>query len=191
MKNNLFFKFKIFYFLLLFGFTIFGVGYLYLSLGLKKNTVSNVVSNVPYEQSEENVGILLNVENEKIGLELLFESNELIVDFQCAGKYTYTINADLSFIEYLTDTVGGIELYYKEEYLRFTGSQITKLLVSNPELKRDITLKIVKGLAKREITKENLVYIITEYDTDLTYYKCFSWLNSLSVLCENVSFKGG
>ena len=56
------------------------------------------------------------------------------------------------------------------------------------ENKRLITESIVNGLAKTGITKEDLLYLIENTNTDLKLNVCYFWVGYIDELCKSPRF---
>ena len=84
---------------------------------------------------------------------------------------------------YLTDIAGGIEL----EGERYTGVQITDMLeysVVTKDTKKQITEEIIMGIAENGFTKEDMLYIIENADTNLKFASAYTWMDYIGELCK-------
>lgn len=170
--------------------SVFIGGYFYLNSILDNSTVSENVESVPYYSSTpENAGILLNICEEKVYLYLDFGEEILNVIFpetdinNYGYGIDYTINCNYEIVGYLVDLVGGIEL----ENIRYTGVQITELYEfsnTSDTFKRETAQGIITGIAETGVTKEDLLYIIENSDTNLKFNECFSWAEYMGPLCN-------
>ena len=183
---------KISIFLICFELLIFGSGYLYLDARLKKSMVNESVESVPYyTQVPEDKTVLMTVCQDKILLNLNFEEETINITFLEAENRSYTADYEVicnyEMIGYLVDVAGGIEL----DGLRYTGVQITEMLEYNPQdinLKKSITQKIIKGISNNGFTKENLLYVIDNSETNLKFNLCFDWVDWIPELCRMPRF---
>ena len=85
------------------------------------------------------------------------------------------------------DAVGGIEL----EDMRYTGVQITEMLeYSNVryETKRILTDKIITGIANKGFTKEDMLYITENADTNLKFASAYLWIDYIAEICRFPQF---
>ena len=181
---------KISLFLICFELVIFSCGYFYLDSRLKKTLANESVESVPYyTQVPENKTVLMTVCQDKILLNLNFKEEIINIIFleTEAENYGYTVDYDVicnyEMIGYLVDVAGGIEL----DGLRYTGVQITEMLEYNPQditSKKLITQNIINGIAKNGFTKEKLLYIIDNSETNLKFNQCFDWENWIPKLCR-------
>ena len=185
---------KIGAFLLCFELIIFGCGYLYLDSRLKKTTANEPIDSVPYyTQIPENKTVLFTVCKDKILFDLNFQEELINIIFleNEAESYGYTVDYNLScnyeMVGYLVDIAGGVEF----DDLRHTGVQITEMLEYNEQsigTKQLIIQNIIKGIANSGFTKENLLYILENSETDLSFSKCFEWVDFIPKLCRFVRF---
>ena len=124
--------------------------------------------------------ILLNLNFKEEIINIIFLETE-------AENYGYTVDYDVicnyEMVGYLVDVAGGIEL----DGLRYTGVQITEMLEYKPQeisSKKTITAKILQGISAVGFTKENLLYIIENSETNLEFIRCFDWVNWIPKLCR-------
>ncbi len=181
---------KISLFLICFELVIFSCGYFYLDSRLKKSMANESVESVPYYvQVPENKTVLITVCQEKILLNLNFQEEIINIIFleTKAENHGYTVDYEIicnyEMIGYLVDVAGGIEL----DGLRYTGVQITELLEYKPQditSKKLITQKIIQGISASGFTKENLLYIIENSETNLEFIHCFDWADWIPKLCR-------
>lgn len=202
LKSKIFYNFKLFYFLLIFGMVIFGSGYFFLDSRLEKTKVSFRTESVPYYTAmPDNKGVCFEVCNDKILLYFDFKQSELSVIYPTESEESdlvtygypvdYTVSCDYEMIGYFVDAVGGIELKTGNETLRYTGVQITEMLKFtgvSEETKHSIAKEIIAGFGEMGFTKENLLHIIEESDTNLKFNDSFSWVEYIKELCKSPRF---
>ncbi len=179
--------------ILYFGLTVFSAGYLYLDNRINGVSVYNETEKVPYfAVLPENTTLRFKICGDSILVHLGFDENNIKIIFaETDNTYGYTVdynlNCDYKIIGYLVDAVGGIELGSE----RFTGVQIIELFeFSNPskEIKKEITEKIVKGVGDRGFSKEDMLYIIENADTNLKFASAYLWVDFISELCLSPVF---
>lgn len=185
---------KVGIFLLVLELAFFSCGYFYLDSRLKKTTVNDSVESVPYyTQTPENKTVLLNVCQDEILFHLNFTEEIINIIFleSNAENYGYSVDfriyCDYEMVGYLVDVAGGIEL----ENLRYTGVQITEMLEYNEKnisFKKTLAKNIIKGIGNNGFTKENLLYIIENSETDLGFAESFYWVNFIPKLCRFARF---
>ncbi|MBQ6847999.1 MAG: hypothetical protein IJO62_03690 [Clostridia bacterium] len=175
---------------IIFGASVFTVGYFFLDSRLSEKEVSENVNSVPYyEATPQNTCLLMRFCEDEVVLNLDFNEKIISIAFinespERYGYYVdYTLNCDYNTVGYFVDSIGGIEL----GDFRHTGVQITEILeytnVSDSQ-KREIAEKIIQGIAKAGFTKESLLYIINTSETDLKFNQCFSWVDFIPELCK-------
>lgn len=186
---------------MVFGLTVFGSGYLYLDSRLQASAVSNKTESVPYYSTPENSSILFEICNDRVLINLDFDEgilkviypeNTAATETEIYGyRVDYTVSSNYDLVGFFVDSVGGIVLEIDDETLRYTGVQISEMLeFSNvsEDLKQEITEKIISGLANTGFTKENLLYITQNTETDLKFSTAFPWLEYISELCKFTRF---
>lgn len=174
---------------LVFGAVFFVAGFFYLNSRLENMTVSEKTESVPYYSVPSDATILMNICEDKILLNLKFEEEKINIAFVEGGEYDYgytidyTLNSNYELVGYLVDISGGIEI----NGLRQTGIQITEMLqftqVKNSQ-KREIIEAIVKGIANSSFTKEDLLFIIENSESNLKFNECYFWTGYISKLCK-------
>lgn len=197
LKGKIFFRFKICFFLLCFGLSVFLVGYLYLNSQLERIYTSNKTESVPYYQTPENKTFLINICQDSVLINFDFQESIVNVFLQpeissaqtevYGYKIDYQLNGDYGFVGYIVDSVGGISLERNDEILRYTGTQITEMLeYSNvsKELKLEIIKKTILSVSGIGFTKENLLYIIENYTTDLKFSDGILFVNNIADCCK-------
>ncbi len=198
MKNN----FKLFlktFFICTISFLIFlSLGYFYLSDNIKE--IDSNTENIPYNQvPSENVGILFSWVDEEAFFYLDFFESKLIVslnpdktnDGMINGySHTYTVNANDMLIVDCIDNIGGVELLYNDEKIRYTGIQLLELLkrTNSLQVRRDIIKEAVEIFENYGISSSFFSDVITNSNTNLKLSDSYFWADYLPLLCENLYF---
>ena len=181
-------------FLIFFGSVVFSAGYLYLDSTVGDIDVTKTEEKVPYyETLPQDATVMFNICEDNILVNLCFSNKtiKLVLAEDSVGNqdtvYGYNIdyylNCDYKTVGYLTDIAGGIEL----EGERYTGVQITDMLeysVVTKETKKLITEKIILGISENGFTKEDMLYIIENADTNLKFASAYTWIDYIGELCE-------
>lgn len=197
MKSKATRQFKIFYFLLVFGISVFLSGYFYLNNLLNITSVAKNEEKIPYYSVPENTTILFKICNDNLLIDLDFNEsiiNVLLVDESFSTNtdlygysVDYTVKSDYDLVSFLVDNVGGIELENDGELLRYTGVQICEMFeyskVSNDK-KNEIIKKIIDGIAVTGLTKEDMLFIIEESETNLNFSIAYLWVDHIKELCK-------
>lgn len=176
--------------------TVFaGSAYLYLRYDQLNRQTDLEQSLVPYSSVPESAAILLNLPHGRFWLHLDFESLTLTVKNQIPDEFTddeyFTVSADERLTAGMIDRVGGIELLTDGELLRFTGHQVTELLNSSvdpTELRNAAIKEYLKKAGEVGISRQDLVFMIENSETDLTVPDCFYWPEYTAELCRNCKF---
>jgi hypothetical protein len=172
-----------------------GAGYYYLSKNLKDTEIET--PNVPYSQeTPQNCGLLFEILGENTFIYLDFENSKATIclypqdikkDQNEIYGYSidYRINADVDFIADLVDSLEGIELNFENQTLRYTGVQVVDLILSDKDFK--LKLQIIKAIAQKianaGISKEMLLYIVENCDTNLTVPDFYYWPEYIGKIC--------
>lgn len=175
------------------------VGFVYIYFKTADTQVQKNESFVPYSTLPENAGVLFDVSGNYVYFYLDFENETLCLLYmddydgysnEISGyPIDFTVKSDYSLVSGIVDMLGGIELSTGEEYLTFTGAQITGLLSSSTdedELEREITQKIIKQISHSGFLRQDFLYIIENSETNLTVPDCYYWSDSIKKLCENL-----
>ena len=182
----------------MFGITVFSAGYVYLDGRLNQITTGETTENIPYYESiPEDTAIVFNICGDSILINLGFSEKRINIIFLGQGEENsseifgydidYRIYSDYDLVGYLVDAVGGIEL----EDMRYTGVQITEMLeYSNVryETKRILTDKIITGIANKGFTKEDMLYITENADTNLKFASAYLWIDYIAEICRFPQF---
>ena len=185
---------------LLVGIIFICSGYFYLNYELKETEKGE--SSVPYySEAPENAGVLFDIYSDRTLFYMDFEKNTISIltdnkntntgDTLYGYPVDYTVSAGYDLLVYIIDTVGGIELETETEILRFTGVQIADMLSKSSDTKslyRKVIPEIFKKIKEKGISREDLLYIIENSETNLTFPDCYYWsdyLKSFSVITIN------
>ena len=173
---------------------MFSAGYLYLDNKINGIDVLENAENVPYyETLPQDSTIMFNICDDSILVNLNFSEKSIKVisaeenaknqDTVYGYNIDYYLNCNYKTVGYLTDIAGGIEL----EGERYTGVQITDLLeysAVSKDTKKLITEKIITGISENGFTKEDMLYIIENADTNLKFAASYTWTQYIAELCE-------
>ncbi len=174
----------------------------YLGVSKSEKPTDNAVPNVPYynETPPETAGILfrfndggsvffnLDFYENKVSV-ILFEDKAVkqrVLDY--GYTVTYTIDTDYIFLSEFIDRFGGIEMNIEGTLLRYTGVQVTNLLKEGLGDKRKVISSILDKISKKGFSKNDLLYIIKNTTTELSYPNGYPYIEPLQSLCRNVSF---
>lgn len=202
LRKNTVKHIKIFIFLIVFGGVIFTGGYFWLSSILDKTQVSNGAESIPYYTPvPDSCGILFDICGDKTLLYFDFQQETVSVaaadDYsQDSGEFLgftvdYTVKSDYNLVGYLADAAGGVEMDISGENLRYTGVQITQMLVytnAGRVVKDRICSQIISGIARQGFTKEDLLYIIENSDTDIKFNVGYPWVEYIQKMCSFARF---
>lgn len=174
---------------LVFGAIFFVSGFLYLNRQLEKISTYENAEKVPYYSVPDDATVLFNFCEDSILVNLKFKEEKVNIAFlENSSEYygysiDYTVNCDYNCVGYLVDIVGGIEI----DGYRRTGIQVTEMLefteVKNSQ-KQSIAKSVINGIASSSFTKENLLYIIENCDSDLKFNECYFWTEHIPKLCK-------
>ena len=97
-----------------------------------------------------------------------------------------TVKTDYAMLEGFIERVGGIEI----DNTRYTGVQISDMLRHDAQkpIRRQVISAIFKKLAANGLSSENLVYIIENSRTDLSFPDGYSLLTDIEKLSKNIHF---
>ncbi len=179
---------------LMFCAILVGIGYYFINKNLKP--VQTAEEKVPYTQeSPQNAGVMLEIDNEKTFFYLDFDKQELYVSLtpseEKEGKiYGYDvdfrIDTDYTVLRDIVDYVGGIELKTNDLTFRYTGVQIVELYNKNLEQKREIIKQVCKRIANSKVALDFFSKIIENSNTDLSIPDCYFWEREFDILCRNL-----
>lgn len=181
----------------------FGVAYAYLHYNFNNATTDADQKDytVPYERRPQNCGIAFVYPNSSATLVYLDFENTCIRlldlnDFSENQKYyrgysaDYSVKTSYELIEGLVDRVGGVNIEYGGELLRYTGVQVIDLISNGcgAEIKNQILAEIFKQISKNNFSKEDFVYIIENSESNLSIIDCIYWLDYIKDMSGKISF---
>lgn len=185
------------------GVIFFGGAYAYLDYNIDKTAKEAEQKNydVQYEYTPENCGIAFVLPQDNATIVYLDFDNMCIrllnvknFDRSLSEYYGYTadyiIEIDYELIAGIVDRVGGIELEYDGEKMRYTGVQVIDIIARGQmdDIEKKILLQIFEKIAKNSFSKDDLVYIIENSKGDLSFADCMDWLDYLKDMSRRVSF---
>ncbi len=181
--------FKVIYFLTIFGFFLFGLGYVYLINQFSPMVTQNSTENIPYYNAVPENATLYFVNGDIKTLVVLdFKAEKVSVDFSPLENTVgnYTVACDNSLLAYFVDAVGGVNITYNGEYIRITGVQSEQLLSSGdtPDIRKRIIAEVIAGISKIGFTKDDLLFITENYEGNLSLKESFTWLDYIPRLCQ-------
>ncbi len=149
-----------------------------------------------YSEAPESVGIMFDICNDKTfffldfydkRISAIYNAGELQRENIIMGySIDYCITGDYDLLAGIIDNVGGIELDYGDEELRYTGVQVKDILsktVDNSDIMREIVEKTIEKIALNGFSKADLLYIIENSETDITMPICYFWTDYMKELC--------
>lgn len=200
LKSNAKRFLKLFFIYFLCAVVFIFVGFIY----IKNNQIKKVQSETPsvpyYSYTPENKGILLSIGTDKTLFYLNFREKVISIVFadeisdSAEELYGYTIDyfvkSDYGIVEWIVDSVDGIELEANGEVLNSTGVQVVDILSSSADdsLRYEITKKIIKKIGEKGFEKEGFLYIIENSKTNLTIPDCYFWYEFIPNLCKNARY---
>lgn len=169
-------------------------GYFYLNQKFTQTEKSD--ETIPYYNSApENAGVLFDICSTRTLFYLNFEKNTISIlsdnknteigDTLYGYPIDYTIIGNYDLLEYIIDSLGGIELETENETLRYTGVQIADTLrktTDTKEVYKKIIPKIFDKIKEQGIMREDLLYIIENSETNLTFPDCYYWSDYIKEL---------
>ena len=176
------------------GVLFFSAAYLYLdtSVGKASFKTNQKDEETPYKLLPQNSGIVFVLPDDSAVMAYLdFENNCInLVDVQqydpdqtvyYGYPAQYNVQVSYALIEGLVDRIGGINLEYQGQSLRFTGRQTVEIIKQNniKEIKRQLIFEIFNCIAKNNFSKSDFVYIIENSIT---------WVEYIRDMCKNVNF---
>ncbi len=185
------------------GLLFFGVAYAYLYYNFNKSIAEADQKDytVPYERVPENCGIAFVFPNNSAVLVYLDFDNLSIKLFDIENfdstrpEYNgynadYTVHTNYEIIEGIIDRIGGANLDYGGEKLRYTGVQVIDLISRgcDSDLKRQLILEIFEQISKNNFSKDDFVYIIENSESDLSVIDCIYWLDYIKEMSGRISF---
>ncbi len=185
------------------GAVFFGAAYTYLDYNLNKaiKDTDQKDYTVPYVRTPESCGIAFIFPNNSAMLTYLDFETECIwlLDIESFDHtrpeyygYTadYTVQISYELIEGIIDRVGGIELEYGGQKLRYTGVQVIDLIahIGEQDIKRQIILQVFSKISKNSFSKDDFVYIIENSESNLSFVDCIDWIDYLKDMSGRVNF---
>ncbi len=195
--------FKIALIVFLSGAIFFGAAYAYLDYSLNKTTtdIDQKDYTVPYKRTPENCGIVFIFPNSSATLVFLdFDKKNIrllnIDDYEPSrpeyNGYSadYTIETSYELIEGIVDRVGGIEIVYNDEKMRYTGVQVIDLIAYGKvkDIKRQILMQVFEQISKNGFLNDDFVYIIENSKSNLSFIDCIDWIEYLQDMSGRVNF---
>lgn len=181
----------------------FGVSYAYLYFNFNKDAtdVKRGTYDVSYKRHPENSGIVLVMPNNSAVMVYLDFQNTCIklvdVPIFDEGQTVYngfpadfTVRTNYTLIEGIIDRVGGIELEFGDETIRYTGNQAVSLISqgTDTELRKQVFLKIFNQISKNDFSKSDFVYIIENSNGNLSIVDCIPWIDYIPDMSKNIEF---
>lgn len=175
---------------------------IYFALNDKQTQVDNSVQSVPYyEQTPpDNAGLLFRFENhgsvflnldfyeEKVSV-IIFDSKitkQTVVDYGYSVFATF--DSDYVFLADLIDRFGGLELEDNEKLFRYTGVQVTELLIKNKENAKAVITALLGKIAHNGFSKNDLTFVINNTSTQLSYPEGYPLITYLGQICRTINF---
>ncbi len=147
-----------------------------------------------YNNAPESATVFFINGDNKTAVNIDFSNKKMTVDFAPSQNETgnFTVKCDNSLLAYFTDTVSGINVSQNGKFLRITGVQIEEYLKDDESflLKQSIITEIIKGISVTGFSKENLLYIIENFEGNLSLKDSFNWVEFIPELCETCEFLG-
>lgn len=185
------------------GLLFFGVAYAYLYHNFNQSAAEADQKDytVPYEKVPQNCGITFVFPNNSAVLAYLnFDDLSIklfdIENFDSTrpeyNGYTadYTVQTDYELVEGIIDRVGGVNLDYGGEKLRYTGIQVVDIISRGCDnnLKRQLISEIFDRISKNNFSKDDFVYIIENSESNLSVIDCIYWLDYIKQMSGRISF---
>ena len=181
----------------------FGAAYAYLDYSLK-NATTNIDKkdfSVQYDRTPQNCGIALVFSDNSAALVYL-DFKEVCVRILDVESYDstrpeyngytadYTISVSYELVEGIIDRVGGINIEKDNECYRYTGAQVIDLIAYGrvDNIKKQILKQVFDKISKNSFSKEDIVYIIENSESNLSFVDCIDWIDYLKDMCRRVEF---
>ena len=137
-------------------------------------------------------GVFINFDffSEKTAV-IIFEDNAEAAEILQYGYIADNVlQADYTFLAEFIDLYGGLELRNDGEDERYTGVQIADMLShsTGKTLKRQIIGGVLDKILKNGFTKEHLLFIIENTETDLNYPDGYILIDNLRYPLKNIYF---
>ncbi len=174
----------------------------YFGISQGEQATDNVTSDVPYYNQtppdtagflfrfDDGGSVFLNMDfyEEKISV-ILFDTKTVkqsVLDY--GYTVTYTVDTDYIFLAEFIDRLGGIEMELEGSLLRYTGVQVTDLLKNKQVDKRQVISVMLQKISKNGFSKNDLLYIIKNTTTELSFPSGYPYIEPLPKVCRNVNF---
>ena len=136
--------------------------------------------------------VFLNFDFEDSKTSVLLLPNGTGSDIVSTYGYTgyKTIDTDYAFLARFADRLGGIELNDGEKSYKYTGVQLKDRLSSttDKELRRQIIERFLGCFYSRGLTKEDLVFIIENTNTELNFPDAYNLAPAISDVSKTINF---
>ena len=180
-----------------------GVAYAYLAYNTKKQStgIEQKEDKVPYQFLPQNCGIAIVFPKGSALLAYLdFNEKSIILvnienyDAECSQYYgyttNYTVNASYSLLQEMVDRVGGVDSEQNGTSIRYTGTQIVDLFTCDyaDDIQRQTISQIFKKISKNGFSGEDVVYLIENCETNISFIDCIYWLDHIKEMSGNVKF---
>lgn len=156
---------------------------------------------VPYKKTPSNCGIsfvfpggnasLVYLDFKKMCINVV-EISEFDEKIYLYNGYTndYQVYITTELLEGIIDRIGGIDLTFEDETLRYTGSQVMDCLIrdNTNKVKRQIISQIFEKISKNDFSKDDFVYIIENSKSNLKLIDCIYWIGYLKEMSATVNF---
>lgn len=181
----------------------FGAAYAYLDYTINKNVTNadQKEDNVPYNIVPDSCGIAFVFPNNDAWLTYLdFDNLDInVLQIENFNKnqpeyygYTvdYNVNITYDVVAEVIDRIGGIEIEQNGERLRYTGVQVLDLIAYGYDgsIKEQIFSQIFNSISKNNFSKEDLLYIIENSKSDLSFVDCIPWIDYLKSMCNRINY---
>ena len=176
-------------------------GYLKYNLNMKTINTEQKQGGIPYKKTPSNCGVSFVFENDSACILYLdFKKTCInVIDIPEFDEKIYLYNGftndyQIYFTDELLcgiiDRIGGIDLTFEEETLRYTGSQVIEYLLKDNtnKVKRQIISQIFEKISKNDFSKDDFVYIIENSKTNLRLIDCIYWIGYLKDMSATVNF---
>lgn len=181
----------------------FGVSYIYLDTAFNNKTTSIDKKDytVPYKNLPDNTGIALVLpDNSAVMLYFNFESccinvvnidaYDVTNDMYYGYVVDFTVDVDYQLIGGIVDSAGGVNIKINDQILRYTGVQVIDLISTGCDktIKEQIITDIFNQISKNNFSKEVLLYIIENGNTNLSVVDYVNWLDYICEMFDNINF---
>lgn len=185
------------------GVIFLGVAYAYLAYNTNKKLMATEQkdSTVPYKSLPKNCGIVIAFPNDKALLAYLdFNENCIRLvnvekyDSDCSHYYgytaDYTVKASYDLLQEMVDRVGGVDIEQNGTVMRYTGTQVVDLFSSGytGNMRGQLISQIFKKISKNGFSKEDVIYLIENCETDISFIDCIYWIDYIKEMSDNVKF---